>query len=212
MQAITENDVRIRSHRRAAHSIGKFLLCAAAAAAAAARAEAFVTASAGRSGWDIDCAATVSCKSRDTSGTIRAGYQFSPYAAIEARYFDLGEASLSFVSGVSLPDMTPLVTDARVSARGGGVNLILSLPVAERFSISGIAGLARTSARIRNSSPVFSTDDSTRATKPYYGVNVAYAISPALALSLEADRYRIGFADSTASVDMFGVGLTYRFR
>jgi opacity protein-like surface antigen len=187
-------------------------LCAAAAAPAAARAEAFVSASAGRSSWDVECSFAVSCKKRDSAGTIRAGYGLSPYVGIEARYFDLGEGSVSFVSGMSLPAMTPIITDARISAKGGGVNLILSLPVAERFSVSGIAGLARTSARIRNSSPGFSIDDSTRATKPYYGVNVAYAISPALALSLEADRYRIGFADSTASVDMFGVGLTYRFR
>jgi predicted porin len=64
---------------------------------------------------------------------------------------------------MNLPAMTPIITDGRISAKGGGVN-------------------------------------------------VAYAISPALALSLEADLYRTGLADRTASVDMFGVGLTYRFR
>jgi hypothetical protein len=202
--------MKFGSHTRA---IGALLLCAAVAAPAAARAQAFITASAGRSDWDLGCAAALSCKVRDTSGTIRAGYQFSPYLGIEARYFDLGEASVSFVSGVALPAMTPLVTDARISAKGAGVNLVATLPVAERFSVSGIAGVARTSSRIRNSLQLgFSTEESTRATKPYYGVNVAYAISAALALSLEADRYRIGFRDSTTSVDMFGVGLTYRFR
>jgi OOP family OmpA-OmpF porin len=191
---------------------GAFLYVLSGFTPASARAEAFVSASVGRSDWNLNCAGQISCKVRDTAGTLRAGYWFSPYFGIEARYFDLGKASSVFQTGFEFPSMTPLTAEREFSVRGGGVDAIVSLPFAERFSVSALAGISRATATLKGTDSFSSFETSTRGNKPYYGVGVAYAISPNLSVSLEADRYRVALPLDTVSVDVWGAGLSYRFR
>ena len=194
----------------------------AASALHAAHGEAFIGGSIGQSHWsDTPCDSRV-CDKHETAGTLRAGYNFSPYFGVEARYFDLGSINARNPDIVPPPGSQVLVISDKVSARGAGVNAIATWPVTERISISGIAGLAWTEAKSRSEAHleppgettiISGTFESTRrSTRPYYGVSVGYSFTPAWMLSLEAERYRPDFGGGTVPVDLYAVGVTYRFR
>jgi OOP family OmpA-OmpF porin len=195
------------------------LALASAFAAEVAHAQAFVGASAGRTGWkDVECGNTVACDRKDTGWTIRGGYQYTPWFGVEGRYFDLGKAHTAIAAG---DGGGPVSAD--FSAKGFGIDVVLSWPVSDRVSISGIAGVARSEAKSDFPERTVDSAGATitqvgiqqthRGTKPYYGLGVAFGVTPQLFVSLEAERYRIDFGgSSTASVDMLGAGLVYRFR
>lgn len=182
------------------------------AACGMAQAEAFVAASVARTDWDLGCPAQASCDERDSGGTLRAGYRFSPNFGVEARYIDLGDASAVVREGVELPDGTPITGSARASARGAGVNAILSAPFMENFSVFGIVGVARLKAEASGRLDGESAEGSTRASKMYYGVGLAYALMPQLRISVEAERYRLGVPTESIWVNVGAVGLSYSFR
>lgn len=54
-------------------------------------------------------------------------------------------------------------------------------------------------------------DGTKRSTNPYYGVAVDFAATPQVWLSLEAERYRIGWFGSDTNIDLIAGGITYRF-
>ena len=184
-----------------------------------AHAQGFVGASAGRTDWrDVECGNTVVCDRKDTAWTIRGGYQYTPWFGVEGRYFDLGKAHTAVAAGDGGGP-----ANADFSAKGFGIDVVLSWPVSDRISISGMAGVARSEAKSDFPGRTFDAAGATvtqvgvqqtrRATKPYYGLGVAFGVTPQLSVTLEAERCRIDFGGgSTASVDMLGAGVTYRFR
>jgi OmpA-OmpF porin, OOP family len=188
----------------------------------AAHAQAYVGGSIGSAHWsDTPCGTGGDCKGNETGGTFRAGWALSPYFAVEARYIDLGKiSSRSIGATVTVPDMQVQVIRDESSAKGGGINVVGTWPMADRIFVSGMVGVAILEARQRSEShfePVGAlTDlslpfDATRhTTKGYYGVSVGYSITPALAMTLEAERYHPVF-NETVPIDLFAVGLTYRF-
>ena len=190
----------------------------------AAHAEGFVAASVGRTdSRDLECGNAFQCERKDTGGTVRGGYQYTPWFGVEGRYFDLGKARTAGIAGtVTFPEPGGEVTGhADYSAKGLGIDVVLSWPVTDRISISGTVGVARTEAKSSftyDSPPgsglvVIGLDVTHRGTNPYYGLGISFGLTPQLALSLEAERYRIDFGgSSTASIDMLGGGLIYRFR
>lgn len=194
------------------------LLCAAGALAALdARSEGFAGIAAGGARWPSDvCGSRGSCDRGDTAWSARVGYMFSPYIGIEARYVDLGRAKLteSTISGADI--------DARIGAKGAGVGAVAAFPFADRFRITGAAGVARMRTRYERpdvslasggeggTAAVVGLSYSETKTRPYYGVGLDYAFAPNLSLGVEATRYRVGLA-GTADVDTFMGGITYRF-
>ena len=213
----------IERPQRFALSLATSLLFLSALVAQAARADGFVGASIGRTSWsDLQCAGTPSCDRDTTGGTVRGGYQFMPYFGVEARYFDLGEALATSVKAIDVVPRTAVFTGrSAFSAKGLGLDAVFKWPVTDRVSVSGMVGIARTEARF--TTDFASSVDSTvgvvgvtsveRRNKPYYGLGVSFAIAPQLDVSLEAERYRIAFPlEATTSIDLLGVGMTYRFR
>jgi OOP family OmpA-OmpF porin len=199
--------------------------CCAALAAPSASAQAFVGASVGGTRWsDVDCTTALSCDRHDTGGSVRAGYRFLPWFAVEARYFDLGRARIrGSVLDSQTGGATPgLVAQEDLSAKGAGIDAVFSWPVADRVSVSGMVGIARSEARSDFTIDFdpslfegvsFPATDTVRKTNPYYGLGVSFAVTPQFAVSLEAERYRIGTpADATVSVDQLGATVVYQFR
>lgn len=117
----------------------------------------------------------------------------------------------------------PLVAPGSYDSRGhgAGAGIVLAWPALERFTLSGVAGMARTTAhgwRFTVLEPVAGAPGVVtsieafggREWKPYYGVGMDYAITPQLAVSLEAQRYRL--PGDGNPVDVASAGLVYRFR
>ncbi len=191
-------------------------------ASPAAFAEAFVVASGGVTRWSSDCSATSSCETRGNAVTARAGYWFTPYFALEARYVDLGKMSAEFPAGIGFTDTTSTVIYASGEQRasGGGAGVVVSFPVGAGFTVGAVGGFMRLKSRSRTTIPDFgaglgnslSDETSQSATRGYYGLRVGYPVWKDIDASLEAERYRPAFEGGNLSVDVFALGLTYRFR
>lgn len=151
-------------------------------------------------------------REHDVGYKVFGGYQFNRNFGIEGGYFDLGEfgyTARTTAAGSLTGDM---------SARGLNLDLVGTLPLTERLSVLGRAGV--TSMRTKGSFsatgaarvPYASATSSQTSANAKWGVGVAYAFTEALSMRLEAERYRL--KDSVGNrghVDMVSVGLVYRF-
>jgi hypothetical protein len=183
-----------------------------------AHAEPFVAASVGQARFEDFCTNMTSCDRSDTGWTVRGGYRFSPWLALEARYFDLGTGRAERGGGVvTVPVAAESFATSQYAWRGAGANLTVSWPLSERFALSGLVGVARVEREDRyggytvpaSGVELVGLNATARATKPYYGVAASWDVSPAVALSLEANRYR---GVNNEDIDLLAAGLTFRFR
>ncbi len=185
----------------------------------------YAGASAGRSAASIDDARItaglaaqglggilLSNDDRSTGYKLFGGYQINPYLGVEAGFMDLGR--FGYLAG-TVPAGT-LSGDMRV--KGFNIDLVGTLPL-----VGGFSALARVGATSMRASDSFSTtgavalpyasaQPSQRSTGAKAGIGLSYAVTPALAVRLEAERYRLKDAvGNRGNVDLFSVGLVYRF-
>lgn len=147
---------------------------------------------------------------RDTGYKLFGGYQFHPNLAVEAGYFDLGSFSYGF-------NTTPLGSfSGNTKVKGLNLDLVGTLPISDRFSVFGRAGAAyaQTRSNFINTGAVAFNNSSTRNndTNLKIGIGLQYAITEALSLRAELERYRINDpVRNRGYVDMASLGLIYRF-
>ncbi|SFC73877.1 OmpA-OmpF porin, OOP family [Massilia yuzhufengensis] len=148
---------------------------------------------------------------KDVGYKLFVGKQINKYLAVELGYFDLGEYSFE------------ALTTANRSLRGEtdyrGVNLDLvgMLPLTERFSLLGRAGVQYAKARtdftgnalnaVTNPNP---PTEGRRHAK--LGLGAEYKLTEALALRAEVERYRVTDAvQNSGNIHMASLSLTYKF-
>ncbi|MBU1927919.1 OmpA family protein [bacterium] len=146
---------------------------------------------------------------RDLGYKLFGGYQFNKYFALEGGYFNLGkfDYALSTANG-SL--------DGKIEVMGVNLDAVGILPITEDFS-----AFARVGANYAQVKDSFSTTGSISLldTSPQksdlnykFGAGLQYAITDAIGIRLEAERYRINDAvGNDGDIDLFSIGLTYRF-
>lgn len=149
---------------------------------------------------------------RSTGGKIFGGYQFNRNFALEGGYFDLGKFGFA---ATTVPAGT---LTGNIRLQGWNLDAVGILPVTEKLSVLGRVGV--TNARARDSFsgtgavnvPYSSANPSQRDTNYKFGVGVQYAFNDALAMRVEAERYRVNDAvGNKGDVDLVSVGLVYRF-
>jgi OOP family OmpA-OmpF porin len=154
----------------------------------------------------------VSNDERSTAYKIFGGYQINPYFGVEAGLFDLGH----FGYRASTTPAGTLSGDMRV--KGFNLDLVGTLPLTGR--LSALARIGATSISAKDSFaatgavvlPYASTNPSERSTGFKAGLGLSYALTPALAVRLEAERYRIKDAvGNRGDIDLVSVALVYRF-
>lgn len=138
-----------------------------------------------------------------------AGKQLNRYLAIEGGYFDLGKFDFS-------ANTTDLGTvRGETHYRGVNLDLVGQLPLTERLSLLGRAGVQYAKVksefggnRLRGGIFINPTDKETNAK---FGVGAEYKLTEASALRFEVERYRM---DATASmarnVDAAVVSFVYK--
>jgi OOP family OmpA-OmpF porin len=147
---------------------------------------------------------------RGTGYKLYGGYQFTPNFALEGGYFDLGRFS-------SRSNTTPTGTFSDTTrVRGLNLDLVGTLPISDRFSVFGRVGAAYAQSKSNFDStgfvPVNTSNRSRNGTNVKFGVGVQYAITDALAVRAEFERYRINDPiRNHGNIDMASVGLVYRF-
>ena len=149
-----------------------------------------------------------SVDNRDTGGKVFGGYQLNPNFAVEGGYFDLGRHSYSgSTSGGAYSGNT--------RSHGLNLDLVGTLPVTDRLSVLGRVGAIYAKTRDSSSSafaPPSTANRSSNDTSMKYGVGLQYAITDALSLRGELERYhRINDPIRRGNVDMASIGLVYRF-
>jgi OOP family OmpA-OmpF porin len=149
-----------------------------------------------------------SVDNKDTGGKVFGGYQLNPNFAVEGGYFDLGRHSYSgTTSGGAYSGNT--------RSHGLNLDLVGTLPVTDRLSVLGRVGAIYAKTRDSSSSafaPPSTANRSSNDTSMKYGVGLQYAITDALSLRGELERYhRINDPIRRGNVDMASIGLVYRF-
>jgi OOP family OmpA-OmpF porin len=147
---------------------------------------------------------------RDLGFKLFVGKQLNQYFSVEAGYFDLGKFNF---------DATTSGNGAlrgETGFRGVNLDLVGQLPLSERFSLLGRAGMqyARTSTHFGGNrlTAVTNPNASERKLNGKIGLGMEYKLSEALALRAEVERYRLSDAvGNRGDVDMVSLGLTYKF-
>jgi len=147
---------------------------------------------------------------RDTGYKIFGGYQFNENFAVEGGYFDLGRFGFT---ATTVPAGT---LSGNIKLRGVNLDLVGTVPITERFSAFGRVGLNYAQARDNftgaGAVSVLNASPSKRDTNLKLGLGLQYALTPALGMRLEAERYRINDAvGNKGDVDLVSLGLVYRF-
>jgi OmpA-OmpF porin, OOP family len=185
----------------------------------------YAGASAGRSAATIDDARItsglaaqglggigVSNDDRSTGYKIFGGYQLNPYLGIEAGFANLGHF------GYRASTVPAGTLSGRMGVKGLDLDLVGTLPLVGGLSALGRVGV--TSMRASDSFattgavalPYASANPSQRSGGLKAGVGLSYAVTPSLAVRLEAERYRLKDAvGNRGNVDLVSLGLVYHF-
>ena len=159
----------------------------------------YVGASAGQTKFRTECSRTITqfeCDRKDTGFKVYAGGRMSEILALEFGYTDFG----------------------RIRASGGDtdawavpVTLLAGIPMGERFSAFGkIGGLyGRTDVTASLESLVDTGHKSGWGWT--YGAGAAFALTKALQIRADWDRYKLDFVGGRKDVDMLSAGLQVRF-
>ena len=133
-----------------------------------------------------------------TSFRVFGGWRFNDYFSLEGGYHDFGDFEQVFddVGGPST---------ATLSADGFTLGATGSVPVSDRFALTGRAGMFfwNGTAEINNVSQATPEDSNL-----YLGAGVAFDVSDRLQLTADWTRYELESAVS----GVFSIGLQYKFQ
>lgn len=149
-------------------------------------------------------------RDHDTGYKIFGGYQLNRNFSVEGGYFDLGNFGYTART-------TPAGTvsgDMRV--KGLNLDLVGTLPLSDRFSAFGRVGVNYAQTRDRftgtGAAQIGNPNPSARGTNYKFGGGLQYAITDALSVRGELERYRVkDGVGNRGHIDMASVGLVYRF-
>lgn len=159
---------------------------------------------------------TSSLDDSDTGFGLAGGYQLNDHFAFEFAYVDLG--SVGYQALATVTDGT-LTADADVEleseAHGPVVSVLGILPIGERFSVFGRAGIgllnAKGTARITLDGVSDRVSQDEQKSDPLFGIGAEYSLGKHFAVRLGWDRYLdVGTDDVTGDVDVDLYSLGFR--
>jgi len=157
--------------------------------------------------------ATSTSINNDTRGTgfrIFGGYQFNDYVALEGGYVDLGKFGYTATTN---PAGT---VNGIIRLKGLDLGVIGFLPFTDKLYGFGRVGMNYTQAHDHFSSTGLVDTINPNPAKSdlnyNFGLGLEYRMTQALALRLEAQRYRVNDAiGNRGDIDLVSVGMLYRF-
>lgn len=191
----------LRLRHRARWAVGAMALFAAGAACGA---DFSVGVGAYAARGRVDCVSSFPCDRGSAGGKAFAAWQIASQVDVQAVWFDAGR----FKGG----DTTPLGTEFGGTFKVSGFGLTggYRWELAPSWSLGGRAGLAAMHTRFDYANPAFGSVSKTTA-QPLLGVDLAYALSPTVRLSLGYDATRFKVHTTRGPLQMLGVALQYSF-
>jgi OOP family OmpA-OmpF porin len=174
----------------------------------------------GQSSLDRDASFSYAVQADRTSQmfTVRGGFRFNRYFAIEGGYTDLGDFTATLVP----PCAYCPVESARTSIRGGFVNAIGFWPVARHFELQGSIGVYYRTLDTVSRAPEYGTSSTGDLYAIYQlGLGIAVPFDEHFEMNLACTRYMNlnlaygpgyeSFDDPSPRWGALSLGATYRF-
>lgn len=152
-----------------------------------------------RSPGDLTGLNNATLDDNDTTWTVRGGWRFSPYAAIEVGYYDLGRYEFD---GTKFGSAVPIDGSAR--ARSYGISLVGILPI-NNFDIYGRIGYAHSKLELNANTELLTGNRNESQDEATYGAGVRWTFARNWAVFgewMKNDRIR---------VDSYLGGIDFRF-
>ena len=151
---------------------------------------------------------SMSLNESDAAFKVFGGYQFNRNWALEGGYFNLGKFGYT---STTVPAGT---LKGQIKLQGLNLDVVGTLPLSERFSVIGRAGLqyaeARDSFTGTGAVQVLSRNPTKRDTNYKLGVGLQYEVNPSFFVRGEAERYRINDAvGNRGDINVFSVTLVF---
>ena len=136
-----------------------------------------------------------------TTYTVRGGWRFSPYGAIELSYYDLGKYTFSG----TVPATTVRI-DGEAKAKAFGISLVGILPI-ETFDLYGRIGYVNSElkANVHATTVLASLDEKDHQGGATYGVGGRWEFVPHWALFAEWMK------NDKIKVDSYLIGIDFKF-
>ncbi|HZZ94628.1 MAG TPA: porin family protein [Usitatibacter sp.] len=154
-----------------------------------------------KSGTDLTGFDNAQVSNSETTYTIRAGWRFHPYMALELGYYDLGKYSFH-----GRPFGTTLDIDGQAKAKSVGLSLVGIVPI-RQFDLYGRIGYARSELKINASAPLAPTpvNGKDKQNEATYGVGGRWNFTPQWGLFAEWMK------NDKIDVDSYLIGVDFRF-
>ena len=152
-----------------------------------------------RSGSDLTGLDNATLDDNDTTYTVRGGWRFSPFGAIELGYYDLGR--YDFHGNIN---RTNIPVDGSARAQSVGISLVGIIPI-NNFDIYGRIGYAHSELKFSANTDLLNRNRNDRQDEATYGAGVRWTFVRNWALFAEwmkNDRIR---------VDSYLGGVDFRF-
>lgn len=156
----------------------------------------YVGVNVGRSHYGGSCTPGFGCDRRDWAGKIYLGGMVSEYVGVEVGYSHLGDSDRH---------------GGRLRAHGINLSLVGALPVSQAADLFGKVG---TTYGWTKTSAAAGTDVDTGNERGFglsFGAGVSFNLTRNWAAVLEWDRTRYRFEEGRENVDLYSVGVKYRF-
>lgn len=161
----------------------------------------YVTAAAGSTHLNVDCAGTTSCDASDTGGKLVGGYKFGNGFSVELGYVSFGKFKFA--------DSTQSLTLKPTAITLGGA---YALPLNSDWGLNFRLGVAQ--VKTKGDATIVGQGSgslSESKAKVYAGVGVTYAITPAVKLELGVDSTNAEIVGEKGAVRLISLGATFAF-
>lgn len=136
----------------------------------------------------------------DTAWTIRGGWRFNPFAAVEIGYYDFGRYNFH---GTAVGSFVPV--DGSAKAHSVGISLVGILPI-NQFDLYGRIGYAHSELKFNANGPLGGVaNENQRQDEATYGVGGRWNITPNWGVFVE------WFKNDRISIDSVVGGIDFRF-
>lgn len=150
------------------------------------------------SGQDLTGLANASVNDSDTTYTVRIGYRFSPYLALEGGYYDLGHYQFDGTSGST-------TISGSAKAKSFGISAVAIAPLGDAFELYGRVGIATSELKVNANAAIVSVDAADKHTEATYGIGARYNITRNVSLFAEWMK------NDKIEVDSYLGGIDFRF-
>jgi OOP family OmpA-OmpF porin len=152
-----------------------------------------------QSGSELTGLNNVNVDTHDTTYTVRGGWRFSPYAAVEVGYYDLGRYKFS---ATAIGNAVPV--DGSGRAQSAGVSLVGIIPIST-VDIYGRVGWAHSEIKLNANVDLATANQNDRQNEATYGAGIRWTFAPHWALFGEWIK------NDKIKVDSYVGGIDFRF-